>query len=56
MVGVEGTKPERGCEGTWGGGGTDRIRHTETCQDGIYFCSVREHNRALPVLSIAVLK
>lgn len=36
--------------------GTDIIQHTETCQDGIYFCSVREYNRALPALSIAVLK
>lgn len=38
------------------GVGTDIIQHTETCQDGIYFCSVREYNRALPALSIAVLK
>lgn len=36
--------------------GTDLIRRTETCQDGIYFCSVREYNRALPALSMAVLK
>ena len=43
-----------GCEGRCGG--TDIIQHTETCQDGIYFCSVREYNRALPALSIAVLK
>lgn len=45
---------EEGCEGRCGG--TDIIQHTETCQDGIYFCSVREYNRALPVLSLAVLK
>lgn len=47
-------KGEEGCEGRCGG--TDIIQHTETCQDGIYFCSVREYNRALPALSIAVLK
>lgn len=43
-----------GCEGRCGG--MDIIQHSETCQDGIYFCSVREYNRALPALSIAVLK
>lgn len=45
---------EEDCEGRCGG--TDIIQHTETCQEGIYFCSVREYNRALPALSIAVLK
>lgn len=39
-----------------GCGGADITQHTETCQDGIYFYSVREYNRALPALSIAVLK
>lgn len=51
-----GRKGDEGWEGRRGGGGTDVIQHTETCQDGIYFCSVREYNRALPALSIAVLK
>lgn len=51
MVGVGGRKG-----GGRGGGGEDIAQHTETCQDGIYFCSVREYNRALPALSIAVLK
>lgn len=54
MAGVGGREHEEGCEERCGG--TDIIRHTETCQDGIYFCSVREYNRALPALSIAVLK
>lgn len=49
-----GRKGDGACEGRCGG--TDIIQHTETCQDGIYFCSVREYNRALPALSIAVLK
>lgn len=49
-----GRKGDGGCEGRCGG--MDIIQHTETCQDGIYFCSVRVYNRALPVLSIAVLK
>lgn len=49
-----GREHEGGCEGRCEG--TDIIRHTETCQDGIYFCSVREYNGALPTLSIAVLK
>lgn len=53
MAGVGG-RNEEGCEARWGG--TDTLQHTETCQDGIYFCSVREYNRALPALSIAVLK
>lgn len=54
MAGVGGRERKKAVKE--GAGGTDIIQHTETCQDGIYFCSVREYNRALPVLSIAVLK
>lgn len=54
MVGVGGKERVGDCEGRCGG--TDITQHIETCQDGIYFCSVRGYNRALPALSIAVLK
>lgn len=56
MVGVGGRRGREREAVKEGAGGTDIIQHTETCQDGIYFCSVREYNRALPALSIAVLK
>lgn len=45
-----------GVGGRYGAGREGYSPAQETCQDGIYFCSVREYNRALPALSIAVLK
>lgn len=52
-MGVGGRELREAVRKVWG---TDIIRHTKTCQDGIYFCAVREDNGALPVLSMAVLK